>query len=135
MSEALKPCPFCGSEARRIEFDGEVTDPNWGGSAIECTKCQASSHVEFGTKENLVSVWNSRAQTAADKAVQHVLNAIRNDGRKAYLLGAGTECFALLTAARADAKGEDLEEFRDGFWSQCRPERVVVARDAEGGAP
>lgn len=67
--------------------------------------------------------------TKADIAVEHVLRAIRNDGRKAYLMGAGTQCFALLTEAAAERQGIDTEKFRDQFWSQCRPERVVVSED------
>ncbi|EHK77735.1 hypothetical protein SM0020_12445 [Sinorhizobium meliloti CCNWSX0020] len=59
MSEIeLKPCPFCGGAAERIDIiDGE----NAGGSCICCTVCQASGNVEFGRKENFVSNWNSRA--------------------------------------------------------------------------
>ena len=60
----LKPCPFCGSEARRVDFDGgNENDPNWGGSCIECTRCNASTAVVFGFKETLYSSWNERAMT------------------------------------------------------------------------
>ena len=59
MSETLKPCPFCGGKAERIDIaDGE----NAGGSCIACTKCQASSNVEFEFKENFVSNWNRRVE-------------------------------------------------------------------------
>jgi len=54
----LKPCPFCGGEAERIDIeDGEDA----GGSCIACRSCQASSNVEFGRKENFVSNWNRRS--------------------------------------------------------------------------
>lgn len=56
----LKPCPFCGGEAKRMTI-GEDEPNNAGGDVIVCTRCQASSHVEFGRKENLVSRWNTRA--------------------------------------------------------------------------
>lgn len=53
----LKPCPFCGFPAQRLDLE----DGNYqGGSCIECTGCRASSPVEFGRKENLVSFWNRR---------------------------------------------------------------------------
>ena len=45
---------------------GEDEPNNAGGDVIVCTRCQASSHVEFGYKENLVSRWNSRAEQPAD---------------------------------------------------------------------
>lgn len=54
----LLPCPFCGGEAGIVDIDeGE----NAGGSCVCCTGCMASSNVEFGFKENLVSNWNCRA--------------------------------------------------------------------------
>jgi len=65
--------------------------------------------------------------TAADRAVQHVLCAIRNDGRLAYLLGYGTESFNLLTQAYAEMVGEEVETFRKNFWECCRPERIKYA--------
>lgn len=55
----LMPCPFCGGEAERITI-GDDEPNNAGGDVICCTRCQASSHVEFGRKENLVSIWNTR---------------------------------------------------------------------------
>ncbi len=58
----LLPCPFCGGEARRFTI-GSEEPANAGGDVIACTRCQASSHVEFGRKENLVSRWNTRTST------------------------------------------------------------------------
>lgn len=58
----LKPCPFCGGEAQRLTI-GENEPNNAGGDVIHCTRCQASSRVEFGRKEHLVSAWNGRAET------------------------------------------------------------------------
>lgn len=65
--------------------------------------------------------------TKAEAAVAHVLNAIRDDGRKAYLMGLGTQTFTALTEAYAEANGLDAAEFREKFWAQCSPERVVRA--------
>lgn len=59
VTQALEPCPFCGGEARRFTI-GENEPENAGGDVISCTKCGASSHVEFGRKENLVDRWNHR---------------------------------------------------------------------------
>lgn len=58
----LKPCPFCGGEARRVDCDDlPEDDPNVGGSLIECTKCFACTAVHFDRKEHLVDSWNRRA--------------------------------------------------------------------------
>ena len=62
--EELLPCPFCGGDAQRFTI-GEDEPNNAGGDVISCTRCGASSHVEFGRKENLVSRWNTRALTKA----------------------------------------------------------------------
>ncbi|EAS2247971.1 restriction alleviation protein, Lar family [Salmonella enterica] len=58
--DELLPCPFCGGKARQVTIEQD-DDPNFGGDVITCTECGASSHVEFGFKENLKSAWNSRA--------------------------------------------------------------------------
>lgn len=60
--EQLLPCPFCGGESKR--FTIEEQGDNFGGDVIECQKFGASSHVEFGRKENLVSRWNTREAAA-----------------------------------------------------------------------
>lgn len=58
--DELLPCPFCGGKARQVTIEQDDV-PNFGGDVITCTECGASSHVEFGFKENLKSAWNSRA--------------------------------------------------------------------------
>ncbi len=65
VTQELKPCPFCGGEAQRFTLTEEDEPMNAGGDVITCLKCQASSHVEFGRKENLVSCWNTRTTSLA----------------------------------------------------------------------
>lgn len=60
---ALLDCPFCGGKAERHTIGDDEHD-NAGGDVICCASCQASSAVEFGRKENLVSKWNSRTTPA-----------------------------------------------------------------------
>lgn len=64
----LLPCPFCGGDAERQDFETVGTelgnDPNAGGSCICCKTCGASSPVHFDRKENLYSSWNGRAALA-----------------------------------------------------------------------
>jgi hypothetical protein len=65
--EELLPCPFCGADAERIDIEeGE----NAGGSCIACTRCMASSNVEFEFKENFVSNWNSRVDSDRIRALE-----------------------------------------------------------------
>jgi len=64
---ALKPCPFCGGDARRLDFELPQTpedDPNFGGSCIECTKCHCCTAVEFDRREHLYSRWNERVRSS-----------------------------------------------------------------------
>lgn len=65
--EELEPCPFCGGEAVRITLGHEEPN-NAGGDVIGCQQCGASSHVEFGRKENLVSRWNTRPAISSLRA-------------------------------------------------------------------
>ena len=58
----LKPCPFCGGPAERLEL---MDEENFGGSVISCTWCGASSQVKFGRKETLAECWNRRVETPA----------------------------------------------------------------------
>jgi Lar family restriction alleviation protein len=65
IEQRLEPCPFCGGEAQRITLGPDDGPDNAGGDIISCTRCYASSHVEFGRKENLVDHWNTRANRTA----------------------------------------------------------------------
>jgi Lar family restriction alleviation protein len=66
----LKPCPFCGGEAERLNngptkeqmahalsWGGDADD---GGSFIHCKRCDASTALHFDRRENLESSWNDR---------------------------------------------------------------------------
>lgn len=71
----LKSCPFCGGEAKRITLTAEDGPGNAGGDVVTCLRCQASSHVEFGRKENLVDRWNTRTDPERD-ALQARVDAL-----------------------------------------------------------
>lgn len=72
----LLPCPFCGGMAEIVEIsEGE----NSGGSCVCCTRCMASSNVEFAFKENFVGNWNRRATPAALAASPEVQALIRGE--------------------------------------------------------
>ena len=74
----LKPCPFCGGEAKRRTLPSDEFG-NDGGDVIECVQCGASSHVEFGHKENLASTWNTRADASELVALVEAVKGIVSD--------------------------------------------------------
>lgn len=97
MSEELKPCPFCGGKAERHTIEDEEPS-NAGGDVICCSRCGASSHVEFGRKENLVSVWNTRPELTTLRAENELMREALGKLRHAVC---GETGFA--AAVRADS--------------------------------
>lgn len=51
MTEQIKPCPFCGGEAKCIEF--------YGLYHVICCNCHIAGK-DCSTRESAVSAWNSR---------------------------------------------------------------------------
>jgi Lar family restriction alleviation protein len=80
--EPLKPCPFCGGAACRVTI-GDEEPNNAGGDVIVCTRCNASSHVEFGRKENLVARWNGRATASIVEVLERAVRALEPFARTA----------------------------------------------------
>lgn len=56
MTENLKPCPFCGSEAELRFSEGESGKRYYW---IPCKKCSCCQTI-FDTPQEAVSAWNSR---------------------------------------------------------------------------
>ena len=52
----LKPCPFCGGEARVQSYYRDY--------AIYCFKCNASTRKFYPTREEAEKAWNRRANDA-----------------------------------------------------------------------
>lgn len=84
----------------------------------------------------------------AKATIAHVLNAIADDARKYYLMGAGTQSYNLLTEAASALFGEplekiradfrpsdhDLKNYRDQREEDARLIEIGRAHDTEGGA-
>jgi hypothetical protein len=59
--------------------------------------------------------------TNAEKAVLHLINRIRKDGRLAYIICPLSESYGLLTEAYADIKGIDVNDFRRDYEKTLAP--------------
>ena len=57
MSENLKPCPFCGGEAKLLKIP--VPDKNMCIYTVQCTQCTKSIAHPFATKKEAIKTWNS----------------------------------------------------------------------------
>jgi Lar family restriction alleviation protein len=101
--EALAPCPFCGGEAKRITI-GDEEPNNAGGDVIVCTRCQVSSHVEFGRKENLISRWNTREAPAIVTALRQAEAASRVEVLRTAKITVTDEQLAYLNSLAAATK-------------------------------
>lgn len=72
-SDSLKPCPFCGGEAR-ISADPETVRDSQGRKwayTVVCDRCAASSGLTF-KPERAAAAWNTR------KPVDVVLDRLEN---------------------------------------------------------
>lgn len=66
MNDELKPCPFCGGEARTFEFSWHASQ--FGGHMFEkpywqviCESCKAAIG-DFDSKAEAIEAWNTRAE-------------------------------------------------------------------------
>jgi len=57
----------------------------------------------------------------AERAVEHILRRIKDDGRLAYLIGPYSEGYDLLTEAYAESNHLDVEMFRLDFEKLLKP--------------
>ena len=55
MSDKLKPCPFCGGEAKFFE------DKGYQIYSVTCTECDAGTNA-YGIEQDAIDAWNSRVQ-------------------------------------------------------------------------
>lgn len=84
----LKPCPFCGGEARCIEF--------YGLYHVICCDCHAAGQ-DCSTRELAVSAWNARP-------IEEDL-----DKKNGYLIGTCHDLHDIVEEFRAECGQKDLE--------------------------
>ena len=79
MSEALKPCPFCGGAAEydSHRYDGRgVTRSDSFGHAVYCPQCMTASVggcMLYETEEDAVTAWNTRTPAAEAERLRAAL--------------------------------------------------------------
>ena len=75
MSEALRPCPFCGGEAEIRNEDVEPQGDPWYGKTmclhVRCKTCGCAMfdetfHEGFYAENDAISAWNARATGKGD---------------------------------------------------------------------
>lgn len=60
MSEALKPCPFCGGKVEIYAYDrGDGKEGDLYG--IECEHCEVTMSGWYWNKDETIKIWNRRA--------------------------------------------------------------------------
>jgi Lar family restriction alleviation protein len=57
MSEALKPCPFCGGEARVVSYGDPHESPPL--VVVMCDECEATTGDGIA-RESAIAAWNLR---------------------------------------------------------------------------
>lgn len=72
-----------------------------------------------------------RDLTPSEKACFHIMRRMISDGRLAYLIGPGSEAYALLTEATAATAGESVDSFRADLEPLLKPKRVKVVEEEE----
>ena len=77
MTEELKPCPFCGGEAKCIEF--------YGLYHVICCNCYIAGK-DCSTRESAVSAWNNRPieelKDDENKRLREALGVILEEAQK-----------------------------------------------------
>ena len=74
----------------------------------------------------------TRTYTPAEKAVMHLVVALKRDPRLAYLIGPASESFELLVAAAASLSGEELDPYRESLLGKLVMQPVPSIGKAAG---
>lgn len=64
MPEKLKPCPFCGGEAKLVKISDKMGNLLIMGYKAKCSNCRCSPRPNnyTGNKQEAIEEWNRRAK-------------------------------------------------------------------------
>ena len=127
ITQALKPCPFCKSEAKHFERHNPMS--KWRHS-VDCEKCGASGPVE-ATKAEAISAWNTRTTSLA--AQDGLVEALE------LAFDFAVKVNALLTPLKSEWQAVNMWTDYDEGVFQMRPKVTLALQAAlsaiKGGKP
>lgn len=68
-AKRLKPCPFCGGEAK---LDVHVFGKLGNTFGIRCTECQAQTRGFYDTADEATEAWNRRADDWLERSLEEI---------------------------------------------------------------
>ena len=107
----LKPCPFCGGEAKYQEQRGDNTNP-YAWHVIHHCKTRGFIRIEpvkwYGDKAEVAALWNTRPEEARLKEGVTLIE------RAYYMEGKGKES----RASTMNSIARDLQDDKDLAWAR-----------------
>ena len=118
MSDALKPCPFCGGTATLRTTGG------WSGIGCETAKCPAHLHaLTHRTPSAAIATWNHRATSAQEAQIAMLREALE----------AAHEALESIALAGMSGTGMESEEgMRDWHARRAWEFIGIAARSLDG---
>ena len=97
MTDELKPCPFCGGEARKYHWQyGDAIGRLVKKYGVECVKCRADLPIRLCSEHEseAIAAWNTRYKPSAEW--------LRHDDSDVWECSACHTCFELDNGVPAD---------------------------------
>ena len=94
MNGELKPCPFCGSEARFVEVSDTMGSMKLTAWKVQCSKCWCSPYPNnaHGDKHVVARQWNTRAERTCHLSDKHPAHSFDGQARDCLECGYEFDC-------------------------------------------